>query len=301
MLSGDSTIRWPTWPPLIRYVAHPTDASEVSRVESPLTPAQMRRIAERHFSESPISDEIKSIAGNPLKNRILRSLPGHELQEISSLLELVQFKQHAILHEPAQKLRFAYFPNSGLISLIVATEDGRTVEAGMVGSEGGAGLQAAFGLSKSVLRQVVQISGDGFRIRSVALQNAVSSAPQFQLAISRSAILQGMQIAQTAACNRLHDGRQRLARWLLLAHDRIDSNILPLTHDFLATMLGTDRPSVSVAARILQTEGIIRYTRGVITILHRRKLEDSACECYRVIRNLFRTLAPLNSGKPRSR
>jgi len=162
----------------------------------------------------------------------------------------------------------------------------------MVGSEGCAGLQAAFGLSRSVLRQVVQIAGEGFRIRSGVLQNAISSAPQFQMAISRYAILQGMQVAQTAACNRLHEGRQRLARWRLLAHDRADSNVPPLTHDFLATMLGTDRPSVSVAARILQTEGIIRYTRGVITILHRRKLEDSACECYRVIRNLFGPVLP---------
>jgi CRP-like cAMP-binding protein len=259
----------------------------------------MRRIAERHSSESSTSNDIKSIAGNLLKNRVLRSLPSYELQEIATFLEPFQFKQHAILHEPAQKLRFAYFPNSGLISLIVATEDGSTVEAGMVGSEGGAGLQAAFGLAKSVLRQVVQIPGDGFRIRSSALLSTISSTPQFQLAISRYAILQGMQIAQTAACNRLHEGRQRLARWLLLAHDRVDSNVLPLTHDFLATMLGTDRPSVSVAARILQTEGIIRYTRGVITILHRRKLEVSACECYRVIRNLFGSFAPLDSSKPR--
>jgi CRP-like cAMP-binding protein len=299
MLSSDSTVRCPAWTPIIRNVAHPTDASEASRVESARTPAQMRRIAERHSSESSTSNDIKSIAGNLLKNRVLRSLPSYELQEIATFLEPFQFKQHAILHEPAQKLRFAYFPNSGLISLIVATEDGSTVEAGMVGSEGGAGLQAAFGLAKSVLRQVVQIPGDGFRIRSSALLSTISSTPQFQLAISRYAILQGMQIAQTAACNRLHEGRQRLARWLLLAHDRVDSNVLPLTHDFLATMLGTDRPSVSVAARILQTEGIIRYTRGVITILHRRKLEVSACECYRVIRNLFGSFAPLDSSKPR--
>jgi CRP-like cAMP-binding protein len=299
MLSSDPTVRWATRPAITRNVAHPTDAAEACRIESALTPAQMRRIAERHSSESPTGNEIKSIAGSPLKNSVLRSLPSHELQEISALLEPLQFKQHAILHEPAQKPRFAYFPNSGLISLIVATEDGSTVEAGMVGSEGGAGLQAAFGLSKSVLRQVVQIPGEGFRIRSGALQNAISSAPQFQLAISRCTILQGMQIAQTAACNRLHESRQRLARWLLLAHDRVDSNVLPLTHDFLATMLGTDRPSVSVAARTLQTKGIIRYTRGVITILNRRKLEISACECYRVIRNLFGSFALLDSAKPR--
>jgi CRP-like cAMP-binding protein len=257
----------------------------------------MPRQRKRSPSRSSVGGTSPSAAESPLKNRILQSLPIDELQELFPLLEPFQLKQHAILHEPAQKLRYAYLPNSGLISLIVATENGDTVEAGMVGSEGGAGLQVAFGLSKTVLRQVVQISGEGFRIRNGALQKAISSAPGLQLAISRYTILQGMLVAQTAACNRLHEGRQRLARWLLMAHDRVDSNVLPLTHDFLATMLGTDRPSVSVAAKILQTQGVIQYTRRVITILHRRKLENSACECYRVIRNLYGSFGPVESDK----
>jgi CRP-like cAMP-binding protein len=249
----------------------------------------MRRLPKRRSSKLTADDEI---IRNPVKNRILRSLPSHELQEILPFLESCQFRQHAILHEPAQKLRYAYFPNAGLISLIVATEDGSTVETGMAGSEGGVGLQVAFGLSKSVLRQVVQIAGHGFRVRAGVLQKAMQFAPQLQIAISRYTILQGMQVAQIAACNRLHAGRQRLARWLLMAHDRVESNVLPLTHDFLATMLGTDRPTVSVAAKLLQREKIIQYTRGVITIMQRRQLEDSACECYRVIRNVYGSLNP---------
>lgn len=190
------------------------------------------------------------------------------------------------MHEPAQKLEFAYFPNCGLISLLVATEDGKTVEAGMVGSEGVVSVASAVGLTMSPLRHVVQIPGDGFRIKVAALQNRLKSAPQLQMALSRYAVVQGMQVAQTAACNRLHEVGERLARWLLMATDRVDSNSLPITHDFLATSLGTDRPSVSLAAKILQSKKIIQYRRGVIEILNRKKLEASACECYKVIRQL---------------
>jgi CRP-like cAMP-binding protein len=130
----------------------------------------------------------------------------------------------------------------------------------------------------------VQISGDGFRITVKTLQNLLESTPQLQMALSRYAVVQGMQIAQTAACNRLHDAGERLARWLLMAADRVDFSSLPITHDFLATMLGTDRPSVSLAAKILQRKKIIEYRRGTLEILNRRKLESSACECYKVIR-----------------
>lgn len=103
------------------------------------------------------------------------------------------------------------------------------------------------------------------------------------MSLSRYAVVQGMQIAQTAACNRLHDAGQRLARWLLMAADRVDSHSLPITHEFLATTLGTDRPSISLAAKILQRKKIIQYRRGALEILSRKKLESSACECYKVI------------------
>jgi CRP-like cAMP-binding protein len=130
---------------------------------------------------------------------------------------------------------------------------------------------------------VVQITGDGFRIEAGALQNTLESAPRLQEILSRYAAIRGMQIAQTAACNRLHDIGQRLARWLLMTQDRVDSGSLPITHDFLATMLGTDRPTVSLAAGVLQRKKIIEYTRGAVKIVNRKKLEDSACECYAVI------------------
>jgi CRP-like cAMP-binding protein len=163
-------------------------------------------------------------------------------------------------------------------------KDGKTAEAGIVGKEGFTGTPAAVGLSRSPLQAVVQITGDGFRVKAEALQNTLESTPHLQLMLSRYAAVRGMQIAQTAACNRLHDIEQRLARWLLMTQDRMDSGSLPITHDFLATMLGTDRPTVSLTAGVLQRKKLIEYTRGAVKIVNRRKLEASACECYGVIR-----------------
>jgi len=163
-------------------------------------------------------------------------------------------------------------------------KDGRTAEAGIVGNEGFTGTQAIVGLRKGPLRGVVQITGDGFRIKVGALQDVLELTPHFRMMLNRYAAIRGMQIAQTAACNRLHEIRQRLARWLLMTQDRVDAGALPITHDFLATMLGTDRPTVSLAAGVLQKERLIEYSRGAVKIVNRKKLEDSACECYRVIR-----------------
>jgi CRP-like cAMP-binding protein len=189
-----------------------------------------------------------------------------------------------VLHEAGGRLEFAYFLNRGLISLVVVMKDGRTAEAGIVGNEGFTGTQSIVGLRKGPLRGVVQITGDGFRIKVGALQDVLELTPHFRMMLNRYAAIRGMQIAQTAACNRLHEIRQRLARWLLMTQDRVDTGTLPITHDFLATMLGTDRPSVSLAAGVLQKERLIEYTRGAVKIVNRKKLEDSACECYRVIR-----------------
>jgi CRP-like cAMP-binding protein len=227
-----------------------------------------------------------------VSNRLLLGIPQAEYRLIHPHLQSFSFRQHCILHEPTQKLEFAYFPNGGSISLLVATEDGKTVEAGMVGNEGMTGVAAAVGLTISPLRQVVQIPGNGFRVKVSALQSRLGSTPQLQMALSRYAVVQGMQVAQTAACNRLHDAGQRLARWLLMAADRAHSTSLPITHDFLATMLGTDRPSVSLAAKILQKKKIIQYSRGALEILNRKKLESSTCECFGVIHQLSGLLPP---------
>jgi CRP-like cAMP-binding protein len=227
----------------------------------------------------------RDIDGRRVTNKILAAIPDGEYRSVRTHLEFVELLHHSILHEPGQKLEFAYFPNAGLISLVVAMENGKTVEVGVVGNEGAAGIPSAVSLMRSPLREMVQITGDGFRIKVGTLQRLLKTATGFQMILSRYAVIQGMQVAQTAACNRLHDVEQRLARWLLMAQDRVDAAFLPITHDFLATMLGTDRPSVSLAAGILQRKKYIEYTRGAVKILNRRKLEGSACECYGAIRD----------------
>src|SRR5271155_550186 len=228
------------------------------------------------------SGERTNTEGKPVSSLILLSLPDSDYRSLRPHLEYVNLPNHLVIHEAGGKLEFAYFPNRGLISLVVVMKDGRTAEAGVVGNEGFTGTPAAVGLSRGSLRAVIQITGDGFRVKVGALQNTLRSTPQLQLLLNRYAAIWGMQIAQTAACNRLHGIEQRLARWLLMTQDRVASGSLRITHDFLATMLGTDRPSVSVAAGVLQRKGFIEYTRGAVKIVNRKKLEDSACECYGV-------------------
>lgn len=223
-------------------------------------------------------------AGKPVRNRILLSIPDAEYHSIRPHLEFLILPQHRSLHEPHHKSKSVYFLNEGLISLVVAMMHGKTVEAGIVGKEGMAGTPAAVGLSRSPLREVVQIAGNGFRVRADTFQDILQLTPQLQAMLCRYLAVLGMQVAQTAACNRLHNIEQRLARWLLMAQDRVDSGSLPITHDFLATMLGTDRPSVSSAAGILQKMQAIEYIRGAVKITNRKKLEKFACECYAIIR-----------------
>lgn len=224
--------------------------------------------------------------GKPVRNKILLSVSDAEYRRICPHLKFVSLAQGRILHAPSKKLQFVYFPNGGLVSIVVASQGGRGVEAGVVGYEGAVGTALTVGLSRSPLRHVVQIAGNGFRLSASALQSILPITPNLQMRLSRYAVLQGMQVAQTAACNRLHELKERLARWLLMAQDRVDSGILHITHEFLATMLGTDRPSVSIAAGALQSGNAIHYTRGRVEIVNRRKLESFACDCYRVIHEL---------------
>jgi CRP-like cAMP-binding protein len=230
------------------------------------------------------SGERTNAAGKPVSNKILLSISDRDYSSLRPHLEHVSLPNHLVIHEAGGKLEFAYFPNRGLISLVVVMKNGKTAEAGIVGNEGFTGTLAAVGLSRSTLQAVIQITGDGSRVEVGALQNTLESAPHLQLILSRYAAIRGMQVAQTAACNRLHGIEQRLARWLLMTQDRVGSASLPITHDFLATMLGTDRPTVSLAARVLQKKKLIEYIRGAVKIVNRKALERSACECYAVIR-----------------
>ena len=229
------------------------------------------------------ADERTNIDGKHVSNKVLLATPDNEYQLMRPDLTYVDLPNHLSLHEPTQSIDFVYFPNRGMVSQVVVTKDGRTVEVGVVGNEGYVGAGLAVGLSRSSVREIVQISGDGFRMMGNALERILRSTPQLQMILSRHSGLQGMQVAQTAACNRLHDIQQRLARWLLMTQDRVNLGVLPITHDFIATMMGTDRSTVSLAAAVLQKKGIIEYVRGAVKVVNRRKLQNSACECYAVI------------------
>ena len=240
----------------------------------------------KNFRVAKVAERTNS-DGKQVINRVLLATPDNEYELMRSGLLIVYRPAASILslHEPTQTYRsLVYFPNRGMVSQVVKDKDGRTVEVGVVGKEGYVGAGLAVGVSRSSVREVIQIAGNGFRMLGSALERILRSAPQLQVILNRHTGLQGMQVAQTAACNRLHDIQQRLSRWLLMTQDRVDSGVLPITHDFIATMMGTDRSTMSLAASIMQKEGIIEYLRGAVKILNRRKLEKSSCECYGVIR-----------------
>ena len=230
--------------------------------------------------------ERTDTSGNPVRNGILRTISDAEFRMVRPHLALVAMPNHSVLQEPRAAINFAYFPNDGLASIVVAMKGERDVEAGVVGYEGAVGTALAVGLKTTPLRVVMQIEGKALRIPAGTLVSLLRRTPELQMRLSRYAVLQGMQVAQTAACNRLHQVSRRLPRWLLMAQDRVDSGTLEITHDFLATMLGTDRPSVTLAARSLQAKKAIRYRRASVDIVNRKRLESLTCQCYGAVQQL---------------
>jgi CRP-like cAMP-binding protein len=220
-----------------------------------------------------------------VNNVILLTLPDKEYNLLRPHLEPAELPQYEILLEPGEKIDFTYFLNDGMASLVALSRDGRSVEVGIVGKEGMLGMPLTVGLLRETFRAIMQMSGSGLRIRSEVFQDVLSCAPTLRAELSRFALMHGMQAAQLAACNRLHEVEQRLSRWLLMCQDRMDSQLLPLTHEFLSQMLGTGRPSVSLAAGALENAGLIENLRGTVKILNRKSLEEAACECYGVIQN----------------
>jgi len=223
-------------------------------------------------------------AGKAVNNVILLSLPDEEYNLLRPHLEPAELPQYDVLHEPGEKIDFGYFLNDGMTSLVALSSDGRSVEVGIVGKEGMVGMSLMVGLLRGIFRAIMQMSGSGLRIRSEVFQEVLLCASALRSELSRFALMHGMQVAQLAACNRLHEIEQRLARWLLMCQDRVDSPLLPLTHEFLAQMLGTGRPSVSLAAGALEN-ALIENMRGTVKVLNRKGLEEAACECYGVIQH----------------
>jgi CRP-like cAMP-binding protein len=224
---------------------------------------------------------------NIFQNQILSSLPAEEYERLHPHLEQVELHPGEIVSQPDQHIEYAYFPQSGTISVIVIMEDGSQAEVGVAGNEGMFGLSIVLGSDSAPLQSMVQIPGRALRLKADALRNALKNCAQLQQTLLCYAQAFFIQTAITAACNRIHHLDGRLARWLLMCQDRIGVDDLQLTHEFIATMLGVRRAGVSVAASKLQAEGLINYTRGNIRILDRKGLEGFSCECYGVVKREF--------------
>jgi CRP-like cAMP-binding protein len=234
-------------------------------------------------SLQPTSRTLNRQDGKEIGNLILRNLPRSECEQIVSSMEFVRLRLHQVLHEVGETIKSIYFLNDGLGSVLTVQPDGKSVEVGLIGKEGFVGVPVIFGFSTSGLRVVTQADATAYRVEAETLQRILTECPQLEKQLLRFSMMLGMQSTQIAACNRLHNVEERLARWLLMSHDRIGSKMLPLTQEFLGQMLGARRASVSVAAGALQKAGMIQYTRGNVTILDRGKLERAACDCYEII------------------
>jgi CRP-like cAMP-binding protein len=226
--------------------------------------------------------------GNSVHNKVLLSLSKEDLDRVLPKLELVNLKLHQVLHEAGQTIKSGYFVNDGMISILAVHPDGKSVEVGLIGNEGFAGLPVLVGFRTSPTRLITQGDGSAYRCSVDTLLQLLRQVPALEKELHRFGQKLAMQTTQIAACNRLHEVGERLARWILMTQDRIQANRLPLTQEFLAQMLGTRRASVTVAAGTLQKAGLIAYTRGSVTILDRKQLEAAACECYEIVQKQLR-------------
>ena len=227
------------------------------------------------------------------QNQLLAALSEIEYQRLVPNLELVSLPLHKVIYEPGEPITHVYFPHQALVSLVSLMEDGSTVEVGLVGNEGMVGLPVIWGGDTTTTKAFVQIADSGSRMKASLLKIEFDRGDQLQTLLLRYMQALHTQISQLAACNRLHMIEGRLARWLLSVHDRMQKDEFPLTHEFIGQMLGTRRAGVTEAAGVLSQGGMIRYTRGKITILDRQKLEATACECYGLVKSeCTRLLSP---------
>ena len=222
------------------------------------------------------------------RNHILSALPRMEYERIAPSLQPEELSAGSILCESGEPLSHVYFPNTGMVSLVSLAGDRSFLEVGMIGSEGMVGIWAVLGLNRMPQRAVVQLPGQAMKIKLGLVKNEFKLGGKLQRLLHRSMQLLHFQVSQSAVCNRFHPTEARLCRWLLMCRDRVNSNEIPLTQEFLSQMLGAARPMVSFAAANLQNAGIIQYTRGRITILDPARLKSNACECYRIVTNEYR-------------
>ncbi len=225
------------------------------------------------------------------RNSLLRALSPEDYAKVMEHATTVPLRQRQDLVEAGEPMRYAWFPQRGMLSSINDMSDGKTsIEVGVIGREGLAGLALFHGSETQPLRILVQVAGEAKRIPADAFKAVIRHAPTLRDVLHRYTLAVLNQAGQQVACNRLHSLEQRCAKWLLTTHDHLDAQELPLTQEFLAIMLGVRRPGVTVAAQSLQTAGLITYRRGRITITDRFGLEQIACECYGRIRDDFEEL-----------
>ena len=231
-----------------------------------------------------------------VRNRILATLPHEDCKRLVTTLEPVTFSLGDVVYEPGGRLDYLYFPTTSIVSLLYSMEDGATAEMALAGNDGVVGVALFLGGRTTPNRAIVAIAGEALRMKAATVREEFRRGGPFQQQLLR--YTQGLitQISQTAVCNRLHSIEKRLCRWLLLCLDRVESQHLRMTQEFISNMLGGRRESVTVAAGRLQDAGLIHYSRGHITLLDRKGLESAACECYQTVKAEFERLMGSDDG-----
>ena len=244
----------------------------------------------RKYAEHPLGRDHEDADRVPIVNAVLAAMTRREYQRLAIDLEPIRLNFGEVLYELGDTIQYIYFPSDCLVSLLTEVEGRMALEVGLVGSEGMVGTPLALGIGTSSIRALVQGPGRALRMEAARFQTAFRQSPSLQRALYRYTHLLMAQFTQTAACNRFHSVEARLARWLLMTHDRVSSDQFHLTHEFLADMLGVRRVGVTNAASELRKRKLIDYTRGDITILDRKGLAAASCGCYRIVKDLFDTL-----------
>jgi CRP-like cAMP-binding protein len=229
-----------------------------------------------------------------VRNGLLASLSPDALAALLPKLILVDAPTRQVIYNPDTAIEAVYFPVSGMISLVAHLDEGVKAEVGMIGREGVLGVSLLSGANTSFVEAVVRMPGAFLRMTGQDFRREMGTNTPLRILVSRYSEFLQAQIMQTAACNGRHGLEQRLPRWLLMAHDRVDGDVLPLTQELLAIMLGVLRPSISIAASTLQRKKLIRYAAGHIAVLDRAGLEDASCECYAAVQQRFAALLKKN-------